>query len=222
MRDDLPGHTLHGGPECTHLSNCVRARRCTPVHPGRRRGSTRQRRVPALHNGSQRTAMRTPWQRRVPRALVHRGRPRGWAHVTCGGGSRRPPKTRRARQLPAAAREGAGGASRTLASFGRIVVARHHRTGDQLPAAALEGAGGASRTLASFGRIVVARHHRDGKVGARTRLSRGATSAAGLVCGRRETMRSNGTSVRLAPPAPSRAAAGSRSGRHGWWRRLTT
>jgi hypothetical protein len=29
--------------------------------------------------------MRTPRQRRVPRALVHRGRPRGWALVTCVG-----------------------------------------------------------------------------------------------------------------------------------------
>jgi hypothetical protein len=31
------------------------------------------------------TTKRTSWQRRVPRALVHRERPRGWAHVTCGG-----------------------------------------------------------------------------------------------------------------------------------------
>jgi hypothetical protein len=32
-RDDLPGHTLHGGPTCTRVSDCVRARRCTIVPP---------------------------------------------------------------------------------------------------------------------------------------------------------------------------------------------
>jgi hypothetical protein len=93
---------------------------------------------------------------------------------------------------------------------------------DQLPAAAREGAGGASRTLAPSGSIVVTRQHRDGRGGARTRLSRGATSAACLVRGRRETMRSSGASVRLAPPAPSRAAAGRwscRCGGGGWQRR---
>jgi hypothetical protein len=82
------------GPSFTRVSNYVRARRCTIVHKGRHRGSTGQRRVPALHMGGQRTAKRTARQRRGPRALVHRGRPRGWAHVTCGGGRRRPPKTR--------------------------------------------------------------------------------------------------------------------------------
>jgi alkylation response protein AidB-like acyl-CoA dehydrogenase len=32
MRDDLPGHTLHGGLEFTRVSNCVRAPRCTSVY----------------------------------------------------------------------------------------------------------------------------------------------------------------------------------------------
>jgi hypothetical protein len=31
--------------------------------------------------GAHRTAQRTSWQRRVPRALVHRGKPHGWALV---------------------------------------------------------------------------------------------------------------------------------------------
>jgi dihydrofolate synthase / folylpolyglutamate synthase len=34
MQDDVSGHTLHGGPVCTQVSSCVRARRCTPVHNG--------------------------------------------------------------------------------------------------------------------------------------------------------------------------------------------
>jgi hypothetical protein len=56
--------------------------------------NTRQRRVPALHTRAQMIAVRTARQRRGPRALVHRGRPRGWAHVTCGGGWKQAPKTR--------------------------------------------------------------------------------------------------------------------------------
>jgi hypothetical protein len=88
-RDDSPGHTLHGGLVFTWVQNCVRARRCTNVHPGRHTGSTRQRRVPALHNRAQMTTTRSQWQRRVPRALVHRGRPRGWALVTCIGKRKR-------------------------------------------------------------------------------------------------------------------------------------
>jgi transaldolase len=32
MRDGVSGHTLHGGPLFTSVSNCVRARRCTRVH----------------------------------------------------------------------------------------------------------------------------------------------------------------------------------------------
>jgi hypothetical protein len=32
MRDDVPGHTLHGGPTFTRVSDCVRARRCTIVN----------------------------------------------------------------------------------------------------------------------------------------------------------------------------------------------
>jgi hypothetical protein len=32
-RDGVSGHTLHGGPTFTCESNCVRARRCTIVHP---------------------------------------------------------------------------------------------------------------------------------------------------------------------------------------------
>jgi hypothetical protein len=30
-RDDVPGHTLHGGPTFTRVSDCVRARRCTAI-----------------------------------------------------------------------------------------------------------------------------------------------------------------------------------------------
>jgi hypothetical protein len=85
----MSGHTLHGGPSFTRVSNCVRALRCTNVHPRRRTERTRQRRVPALHTCAPMTIKRTPWQRRVPRALVHRGRPRGWAHVTCAGERKR-------------------------------------------------------------------------------------------------------------------------------------
>jgi hypothetical protein len=113
MRDDVSGHTLHGGPPFTRVSDCVRARRCTSVHPGRHLGSTRQRRVPALHTCAPMTANRPHWQRRVPRALVRRGGATGlgarnlWWRVgtTADGEARRTtgqPQPWRAQATPAA------------------------------------------------------------------------------------------------------------------------
>jgi hypothetical protein len=97
MGDALPGHTLHGGRLFTRVSDCVRARRCTCVHPGRHLGSTRQRRVPALHRREQMRAMWTPRQRRGSRAFLHRGRPGGlgacnlcWREETAAARARLP------------------------------------------------------------------------------------------------------------------------------------
>jgi hypothetical protein len=152
------GHTLHGGRTFTCVYDCVRARRCTIVHQGRRRGSTGQRRVPALHSRAQRTPVRTPRQRRVPRALVHRGKPRGWALVAGGGGwkhpTTRPPAPPAARALP-----GCG--------WRVVLAARVVASGNDVPKGH-ECAAGAARALPGCGwRVVLAaassdistRHH---------------------------------------------------------------
>jgi hypothetical protein len=105
------------GPVYTRVSDCVRARRCTIEHNGRYRGSTRQRRVQALHTRAPMTTRWPPWQRRVPRALVHRGRPRGWALVACAGERKRPPVMPRCHPLTPPKyhdREGVGRACRFL------------------------------------------------------------------------------------------------------------
>jgi hypothetical protein len=141
MRDESSGHTLHGGPVFTCVSNCARARRCTCVHAWRRLGSTRQRRVPALHMGAQRMATRTPRQRRGPRALVHRGRPRGWALVTCDVGWKQPTTP-----------PGGAPASRALPGCGwRVVLAaRRVASGNDAPERH-ECAAGAARALPGCG-----------------------------------------------------------------------
>jgi hypothetical protein len=64
----------------------VAAQWCTKDGIAGAQGSAGSQRCTIVHKWR---AMRNPWQRRVPRALVHRGRPRGWAHVACGGKRKR-------------------------------------------------------------------------------------------------------------------------------------
>jgi hypothetical protein len=81
-----------------------------------------------------------------------------------------------------------------------------------LPAAGREGAGGASGTLVSIGRVV-ARRPRLSWARWSCRRSGSGDAARRRRSGAPATTQPSGASVRLAPPAPSRAAVGSGSTR---------
>jgi hypothetical protein len=163
------------------------------------------------------TTNRTHRQRRVPRALVHRGRPQGCAHVTCGGNRKRSPRS--SEHAPAAAREGAGGASRTVEPVEGVVVPVT-RTGPR-PTTSPDGdsLGRTGTPTASTTTTFVRRVGSAGDNASRRRDCAAGAARALPGCGwqpvlsvrwwRRETTRQGDATVRLAPPAPSPAAAGS-------------
>jgi hypothetical protein len=174
--------------------------------------------------------MRSPRQRRVPRALVHRGRPRGWAHVTCGGNGhhhnrspggrgRRQPHTRptRTHRLPSPTNETRGARRPTRQPRASAAPAVAALAGDNDAPRRPGCAAGAARALPGCGWQRVRRcgggvrqrcvqTARGG--GWRRPRPPGLRLAAGSAVRwwRGATMRPSGTSVRLAPPAPSRAA----------------
>jgi hypothetical protein len=169
-----------------------------------------------------------------------------------------PPPCRQ-HHLPTAAREGAGGASRTVVPFGRVVVPgpptrpapttrpnESLRRGTRLAASTTstwlvhragsagndapkrhECAAGAARALSGCGWQVVlptllvasgndaAKRHECAAGAARALSGCGWQRVLSVRWWRQETTHPKGPSVRLAPPAPSRAAAGSRSCRCG-------
>jgi hypothetical protein len=83
MRDDLPGHTLHGRPL---VHECIKLR----ARPSLRCNCTNDEAPGARGSAG------------AHRALVHRGRPLGWAHVTCGASWKRHPLVPRRAPLPSA------------------------------------------------------------------------------------------------------------------------
>jgi hypothetical protein len=78
--------------------------------------------------------MRAARQRRVSRTLVHRQRPRGWAHVTCDGGRRRPPRPRRPSSPAISSQPSARGGG--YASLCTALVFVAHRSGSRAAALA--------------------------------------------------------------------------------------
>jgi hypothetical protein len=97
MRDVVPGHTLHGRPL---------------VH-----GGIKLRARPSLHcNCTDDDALGARGSAGAHRALVHRGRPLGWAHVACVGKRKRVSVVPRRRPLAPQYhdREGVGRACRFL------------------------------------------------------------------------------------------------------------